>query len=150
LIEHGASVGPRSPTLLYLAASYKLSAAVTAMLRHGADPNGEGPKGFTPAHGAVLYPGAYTSHDLIIPGPTLEDYGAIFPEAVDVLGTLLAHGADPNATSDDGKTPLKSINQRYWWDRRDHPEIRSEFRRLLIEAGARPGDGGAESGPPPN
>lgn len=145
LISHGASAGPNASIFLYLAANYKLPKTVDLLLQHGADPNSPGPEGFTPLHAAVLYPGAYVSHNLIMGGPRRDDFAEIFPRAIDVLNILLTYGANPNALSNNGKRPLNSIMERYWWDQRDHPEIKNEFRRLLIEAGAQTGIGKRES-----
>lgn len=117
--EREAVLAARTPEgfeALGLAAFLGGAPAVTLLLEHGADPDGDpgNPLGVRPVHAAAARRDAAALRALLEHGadPDARQQGGLTPlhaaahrDDVELAEALLEHGADPAPRADDGRTP---------------------------------------------
>ncbi len=142
LLAHGASIEAKNAggqTPLYKAIGVGAAEVVNLLLTYGARVDIEDHRGYTPLHHAAIW------HDEdIIAHKSSMDTAATIPKAFAdhavIAELLLKHGADPNATGQDMRTPL-------------HCAVLNGFRAVaqkLLDTGANPALRDREGHTPPD
>ena len=158
LLEYGADVKVLDAcgyTALHWAARKCSSEIVTLLLYHGADVHAQDYEGKTPLHMVrnkdsvilLLSCGAdIKAQDMYGNTPlheaascTIAFDPTVLPDLIEVVSTLLEHGADPNALNKDNESPLLGAisvadSENWCIPQKDDPQV--AIITLLLEAGA--------------
>ena len=150
LLEHGASVNPRhwqfEETPLHLAAQSEYFEVVRMLLQHGAEVNSPDARGHTPLYSMDISQDPLTEESRLNTFQVLLEYGAdvnsrgrwrdstllhdaSFLHQLDVVRTLLDHGADANVEDNRGRTPLHQVIK-------GSDDSRFAITQLLVKHGA--------------